>query len=191
MAALLLVAYLLPGTALAEIIDFQELSYEAGTFRPTNANGTVDRLYNVTGNDDDFGEAVSGIGDLDGDEIPDLILTAQDKDDGGENTGAIWFTFLNRDGTVKFLKKISKTEPNGFTGDLPYYGVILRDGAQFGGQVGNLGDLDSNGFTDIIVSSRPDDDDGTLEDGGTRSTGAMWILFLAEDRNGSVTVIRD
>lgn len=171
LAALLLVAYLLPGTTLAQIIDFQELSYEAGTFPVA--------LDDVTGNDDDFGEAAGAIGDLDGDDVPDIVLTAQSEDDvyGGLDTGAIWITFLNPDGTVKRLQEISNTEPSGFS-------AVLNDGAQFGGQVGNLGDLDGDGITDIAVSSRPDGDDGTPDDGGTRSTGAFWILFLNED--GSV-----
>jgi hypothetical protein len=166
LAALLFVAYLSPGTALAQIIDFQELSDEAGTFPVA--------LDDVTGNDDDFGEAAGAIGDLDGDSVPDIVLTAQDEDAEGINTGAIWITFLKPDGTVKRLQEISNTEPSGFSAE-------LSDGAQFGGQVGNLGDLDGDGITDIAVSSRPDGDDGTPEDGGTPSTGAFWILFLNED----------
>ena len=74
--------------------------------------------------------------------------------------------FLNTDGTVKSHQKISDTEGN-FTG-------ILNDNALFGYSLTDLGDLDGDGVTELIVGT-PVDDDGGM------NRGAVWVLFLNMD----------
>ena len=64
-----------------------------------------------------FGLSLAGIGDLDGDTVPDLAVGNQSDDDGGTDRGAVWLLFLNSDGTVKSEQKISDTQ-GGFTGTL-------------------------------------------------------------------------
>ncbi len=46
-------------------------------------------------NGDDFGSAIAGIGDLNGDGVPDLAVGALADDDGGSNRGAVWLMFLD------------------------------------------------------------------------------------------------
>lgn len=58
---------------------------------------------------DQFGYAVDGIGDLDGDGIGDVVVGASYDDDGGSDNGAIYVLFMNTDGTVKSEQKISAT----------------------------------------------------------------------------------
>jgi len=69
-------------------------------------------------------------------------------------------------GTVENYIKISSTEGN-FTG-------ILHDGDGFS-ECETIGDLDNDGYEDIVVGTKYNDDGGTEK-------GAVWILFLNEDR---------
>jgi len=118
---------------------------------------------------DQFGRALAGIGDLDGDGIPDLAVGANYDDDGGMNRGAVWLLCLDRDGSVRRTSKISSLA-GGFAGP-------LRNNDEFGRSVASLGDLDGNGVPDLAVGAPTD------ATGGPRR-GAVWILFLQAD--GSV-----
>ena len=121
----------------------------------------------VLDNNDDFGRAVTALGDLDGDGVGDLAVgVRRDDDGGGEARGAVWILFLNTDGTVKSHQKISDTE-GGFTG-------TLDDGDFFGSSVASLGDVDGDGVGDLAVGALRDDDGGT-------DRGAVWVLFLNTD----------
>src|SRR5512145_3251367 len=72
---------------------------------------------------------------------------------------------------VKANPKISETQ-----GGLP---AVLDPSDGFGSAIAAVGDLDSDGVTDVAVGT-PGDDDG----GSTGQQGAVWILFLNAD--GSV-----
>ena len=59
--------------------------------------------------------SAAGIGDLDGDTIPDVVVGADGDDDGGPDRGAVYVLFMNANGTVASHQKISDTE-GGFGG---------------------------------------------------------------------------
>jgi hypothetical protein len=50
---------------------------------------------------DFFGHGCGGIGDLDGDSIPDLAVGARGDDDGGNAIGSLWILFLRANGQVR------------------------------------------------------------------------------------------
>ncbi|MEE9129091.1 MAG: integrin alpha [Phycisphaerales bacterium] len=141
-----------------------------------NDDGTVNshqKISNTAGgftgvldDGDQFGGSVALLGDLDGDGVGDLAVGARLDDDGGENRGAVWVLFLNRDGTVKSHQKISDTE-GGFS-------AILDDLDVFGISLASLGDLDADGASDLAVGAIGDDDGGA-------DHGAVWVLFLNRD----------
>ncbi len=144
-----------------------------------NRNGTVkshqkisDTEGNFTGTldiGDYWGESVTELGDLNGDGVLDIAVSAARDDDGGFNKGAVWILFLNINGTVKSHQKISDTE-GGFTG-------TLDNEDFFGSSVSKIGDLDGDNITDIAVGAYFDDDEDF-------NVGAVWILFL--NSNGTV-----
>ena len=136
-----------------------------------NANGTVkghtkiSDLANGYGllAGDEFGSAVAGIGDLDGDGIEDLAVGAILDDGAHDDQGAVWINFLRADGTVRAKQKINDVAGN-FVGN-------LGNGDWFGSALGTLDDLDGNGVGELAVGARFDDDGGS-------DNGSVWTLFL-------------
>lgn len=148
----------------------QEISATAG--------GLVGPLDTCSEGTENFGYALAGLGDLDGDGSPDLAVGARNDCDGGSSNngalGAVYILFLNPDGTVKGEQKVSATQ-GGFTGDLEPFD-------QFGYSVASLADLDGDGITDLAVGVYGDDDGGG--DNVSDDKGAVYILFL--NANGTV-----
>ncbi|MEM7297307.1 MAG: FG-GAP-like repeat-containing protein, partial [Bacteroidota bacterium] len=115
---------------------------------------------------DNFGSSVSPVGDLNGDGVLELVISASGSDDGGDRRGAFWVLFMNSDGSIQSHQKISSTE-GGFTG-------ILMDGDSFGASATYISDIDGDGINEIAIGAPQDNN------GGQRK-GAVWILFLNND----------
>ena len=117
-------------------------------------------------NEDRFGSALAGIGDLDGDGFLDIAVGAPGDDDGSNDAGAVWILFMNAIGTVRIHQKIS-SRAGGFLRE-------LDDGDEFGSAVADIGDLDGDGIRDLAVGAMKDDD-------GSNDAGAVWILFMNQE----------
>jgi hypothetical protein len=136
---------------------YQKISDTAGSF-----TGTLNtQCY--------LGTSIVNMGDLNSDGINDIAVGAARDNDGGSFRGALWFLYLDTNGTVKTHAKISDTI-GGFTGTLDYDDY-------FGFSLANTGDINGDGINDIAVGALLDDDGGT-------NRGAVWILFL--DTNETV-----
>lgn len=127
-----------------------------------------DSLGGFTGTLDDndyFGHRVVSPGDIDGDGVLDLIVSAKNDDDGGTDKGAVWVLFLDTNGTVKSHQKISDTQ-----GD---FSATLNNADYFGSSLTQIGDMDEDGVSDIAVGAMYDDDGG-----GNR--GAVYLINLTD-----------
>ncbi len=126
-----------------------------------------DSSYNFSSyldNNDNFGQTVELIGDLNGDGIREIAVGSQGDDDGGTNKGAVYILFTNGEGLIGSVQKISATQGN-------FFGNI-QSNDYFGASIADIGDFNNDGISDIAVSS--------LDYG----SGAIWLLYL--DTNGTV-----
>ncbi|MEM8748395.1 MAG: integrin alpha, partial [Actinomycetota bacterium] len=125
---------------------------------------TTGGLDPVLADNDRFGGSIAGVGDIDGNGVPDLVTGTSDDDDGGTSRGTVYLLTLDTDGTVLSTSKLSSTV-GGLTGP-------LDDNDWFGRSVTGLGDLDDDGALDIAVGARRDDDGGS-------DRGAVYVLDLS------------
>lgn len=140
-----------------------------------NANGTVKSTTKIASGlnggptlaqDDVFGASVAALGDLDGDGIEDLLVGAPGNDANGTDRGALYFLFLNADGTVKSTTRVG-SNLNG--------GPTLANVDFFGGAIAPIGDLNGDGKMDIAVGAIGDDT------GSSSNRGALYLLKLDSD----------
>jgi PKD repeat protein len=119
---------------------------------------------------DEFGGAVAGVGDLDGDGIPDVACSAiRDDDNRVRDTelfgdwGALYVLFLRSDGSLREYQKISETRGGLDAG--------LRKFDRIGEGLGAIGDFNGDGVPDLVAGSRFDDSGGS-------NKGAVYLLYL-------------
>lgn len=130
---------------------------------PDNGGGFTESSSYVGTN---FGNSIAGIGDLDQDGVPDLAVGVGRH---ALEAGSVWILFLNTNGTVKKHQEISNAKGN--------LGYTLLEDDFFGVSITSLGDLNSDGFTDIAVGVHQDHSGGV-------NKGTAYILFL--NKYGSV-----
>lgn len=139
-----------------------------------NSNGTVkaqsliaDPSASYLNPNSQFGLALTGVnGDINGDGIEDVIVTAHGDNGNGTSRGAIWVIYLTTSGTILGGQKIGENNGN-------FY-AQLDNVDCFGSDVGFLGDIDNDGKLEICVGSAYDDDGGT-------DRGCAWVISLCDN----------
>lgn len=106
---------------------------------------------------DQFGTSITAA-DVNGDGIADIIVGAISDDSGGSAAGAAYIFY----GSTSLASSIDASSAN-----VKMIGENAND--NLGGSVGS-GDINNNGFNDIIVGA-------TEEDAGGASAGAAYIFF--------------
>ena len=148
--------YILFGNVSGGVKDAQKISSLYGS--PSTNGGLLIREF------DYFGSSVAGVGDLDGDSVPDLVVGSPGANcnacEGSLPTGNILILLLNADGTVKSVTPVDDRA------------MPLDEYDQYGSSVSSLGDVDDDGTFDIIVGAR-------LDDGGNANAGTIYILFMS------------
>lgn len=117
----------------------------------------------------DYGVSVEGLGDLNGDGVEDIAVGAPIKSLGGGAFGSVFIHFMNADGTIDSTSEINNSTLNGPT----YLGNF-----RYGDSIANIGDLNSDGVTDIAVGM-PNADS---------SQGLVFIHFMNTDGSIDSTI---
>jgi hypothetical protein len=107
--------------------------------------------------DDSFGVSVASAGDVDGDGYDDVIVGSYRDDDRGDGAGAA-YVYL---GTASGVDPASESKLIALDG---------HEGANFGVSVGGGGDVDGDGYDDVVVGAYKDDGQGS-------SAGAAYVYF--------------
>ncbi len=122
----------------------------------------------------DFGDSVASAGDVNGDQIPDLVIGASTVSSANPSTGRVYIFFGPFDGE-----------------DFPAQEAdVTITGLEFGDLVSTArsGDLNDDGLSDIVIGSRgPDIDGGILN-------GQVWVFYaplagdlLVSDADATIT----
>jgi hypothetical protein len=110
-----------------------------------------------------FARALGALGDLDCDGNFDLAVGVEQDHDGGTDVGAVYVLFLTSTGTIKAHQKISALSGN--------FHQEMAASDHFGNSVGLIGDVDGDGFVDLVAGAYSDQDGGD-------DKGAAYVLFL-------------
>ncbi|HYE47598.1 MAG TPA: FG-GAP-like repeat-containing protein [Caulobacter sp.] len=113
---------------------------------------------------DRLGRAVASAGDVNGDGIEDLVVGAYWADDAGSYSGAAYVVFGTRDGFPASLDIATLDGTNGFR--------LLAEAAgdRLGQAVSGLGDINGDGYGDILVGA-------PSSDAASSNSGAAWVVF--------------
>ena len=141
--------------AFASVIDLSTLNGSTG-FRVDGAS------------ESDGAGSVSSAGDVNGDGIVDLLVGAGGADANGVAVGSGYVVFGRTSGFASVINLSTLDGNTGFRLD----GVALNDGT--GHPVSDAGDLNGDGFGDVLVAAR-----------GADPYGASFVLFGGEDGFGS------
>ncbi|MBY5307894.1 hypothetical protein F2Y93_09125, partial [Aphanizomenon flos-aquae CCAP 1446/1C] len=122
-----------------------------GNFDPifdlSTLNGNNGFVINGINEFDNSGWSVSGVGDISGDGIDDLIVSANNADPNGESSGQSYVVF-GKNGS--FASAINLTDIDGTNG------FIIDGIAEFdnlGNSVSGAGDVNGDGIADLILSA--------------------------------------
>ena len=144
-------------------VVFGKASGFAATLDLSNLDGNNGfRMDGVAAND--ATGKVSNAGDINGDGFDDLIIGAPSTGVNGHYTGSSYVVFGKASNFVATLDLSILDGSNGFRMD----GVAAGD--QLGGSVSNAGDVNGDGFNDLIVGALSADPNGTY-------SGSSYVVF--------------
>jgi hypothetical protein len=103
------------------------------------------------------GAAVAGAGDVDGDGLADILVGAKGNTDGGRAAGAA-FLLLASNAMVGGALTSADAEYTGSAGDAA------------GAALGGAGDVNGDGYADLLIGGYGNDDGGT-------DAGAAWLVL--------------
>ncbi len=108
---------------------------------------------------DDYASKVSAAGDVDNDGYDDFLVGSKDNDDGGSGAGAAYLIYGQ---SADYTGTISLSTRAQFTGEAA--------GDSSGVSVAAAGDVDNDGYDDILIGAFLNDDGGS-------QAGAVYLIY--------------
>ena len=143
----------------------------------SSLNGTTGFRLDGLASSDFSGDAVSGAGDVNGDGLDDLLVGAFAADPNGNLTSGATYVLFGR--TSAFAATIDLSSLNGTTG-FQIDGVAAGD--QSGQAVNRAGDVNGDGFDDLIVGAPYADPNGS-------ESGTSYVVFGGNFTGGAETQV--
>lgn len=136
------------------------------TFELTTLKGSNGFIVKGIDNGGRLGYSVSGAGDINGDGYDDIIIGAYLADPGGnQNAGKCYVIFGGQGAWSKYFDLEDLDGNNGFV----FNGAATGD--QCGYSVAGAGDINSDGYDDIIIGAR------SADPGGNQDAGECYLLY--------------
>lgn len=142
--------------------QMKDLSIMTDFYSPTSAGFRINGLNFL----DLFGDSVSAAGDVNGDGYDDIVIGAPGTDYNGVESGSCYVIFGKPSGLAN-LTLLDSLKPG-------TYGVRIDCGGtgdKFGENVSGAGDLNGDGFDDVIAGARFADNNGRME------SGSSFVIF--------------
>jgi len=138
----------------------------ASAINLSTLNGSNGFRLDGTAIGDDSGASVSGVGDINGDGIADLAIGAHDADpNGNDSAGSTYVVFGQTAAFPATLDLSALDGTNGFRFD----GVATDE--QSGFAISDAGDVNGDGFDDLIIGAR------NAEPNGISDAGSSYVVF--------------
>ncbi len=149
--------------------DYNSLGKVYIYFGGVSMDNTADITMTGEASGDDFGSRVASTGDVNGDGFDDVIVCARQNDDGGSGAGKVYIYFggVSMDNTADIIM------------------IGQAEGDNFGGGY-SPGDLNGDGYDDVIASAKYNDEGGT-------DAGKAYIYFggVSMDTTADITMLGD
>lgn len=126
----------------------------------------ADAEYTGEADSDYAGDAVAGAGDVNADGYDDILIGADTNDDAGAGSGAAYLV----------LGSLSPTSLGLASADAQYTGAAESDFA--GSAVSGVGDIDEDGFDDMLVGADNHDAGGSDAGAAFLVRGSAWPASL-------------
>lgn len=165
----------LPVTIARVVFDLTTLAPSQGFIIQGDAGGIQN---DVSG--DRAGYSVSSAGDVNGDGFDDLMVGANGGDDGGTGSGEAYVVFGSGSGFGTY-DAVTSRQVLDLTDLTPAEGFIIQgdEGNDWAGwSVSSAGDINDDGFDDMIVGANGGDDGGNL-------AGEAYVVFGSGSGFGS------
>jgi Ca2+-binding RTX toxin-like protein len=148
----------------ASYVVFGKASGFTANLNPSTLDGTNGFQVNGEAAEDRSGRSVASAGDINGDGYDDLIIGASEADPNGPFSGASYVVFGKASGFTANLNLSTLDGTSGFR----INGEATAD--QSGRSVASAGDINGDGYDDLIIGARTSDANGS-------ESGASYVVF--------------